>query len=112
MVRSLDIISDSETSEHSTLKIFSQSSKSTLISNILKLFLSYLFLLRHVTYRLAMKRLVLRYFYIRKLKYYFSPSSDNNFKYLISSEKVENFEIKQQAKFNVIDFLNLIDKYK
>lgn len=68
-------------------------------------FLSYLFLLRHVTYRLAMKKLVLRYFYIRKLKYYFSTSSDNNFKYLISSEKLENFEIKQQVKFNVIDFL-------
>lgn len=68
-------------------------------------FLNYFFLLRHTNYRRAMKRLVLRYFYIKKLEYYFAVTSDNNFKYLISSEKLDNFEIKQHRVFNVIDFL-------
>ena len=68
-------------------------------------FLSSLYLLRLAPFRVSVRKLALRYFYNRKLHYYFSQNTNNNFITSITSEKNFDVESKQLTCFNVIDFL-------
>lgn len=68
-------------------------------------FLSTLFLLRHKTFRFAMKRLALRYFYIKNLQYYFATRPKINSLVLITSQKKLNINSEKIVIFNVVDFL-------
>lgn len=68
-------------------------------------FLSTLFLLRHKTFRLAMQKLVLRYFYIKKLQHYFANNYEMNFLILTTFCDESYVNNKNILLFNIIDLL-------
>lgn len=68
-------------------------------------FLSTLFLLRHKTFRFAMKRLALRYFYVKNLQYYFTVHSKINSLALITSQNKLSKNSEKIVVFNIVDFL-------
>ena len=68
-------------------------------------FLNSLYLCRIETFRKTMKKLILRYFYTRKIHYYFFKDLDINFQKLISSDCIVDLDIKHPKYFNIVDFL-------
>lgn len=68
-------------------------------------FLSSLFLLRIEPFRVAMRRLVLRYFYNQRLHHYFLHDHDQKFLFLIESEKIDDLSLSHSPYFNITDFL-------